>query len=98
MKKPEKHADAAFDAFFTLKFVALSHYEHAHEAFAEDAEVRSIHWFPYDRVRVVNAVSYGLLPASLCAHPTVSIPVLDAFQRQLTPFNSTPTFACIERP
>jgi hypothetical protein len=55
MKKPEKHADAAFDAFFTLKFVALSHYEHAHEAFAEDAEVRSIHWFPYDRVRVVNA-------------------------------------------
>ena len=23
-------------------------------AFAED-EVRSIHWFPYDRVRVVNA-------------------------------------------
>ncbi|EEH50984.1 uncharacterized protein MICPUCDRAFT_23802 [Micromonas pusilla CCMP1545] len=38
MKKPEKHADAAFDAFFTLKFVALSHYEHAHEKFVEDAE------------------------------------------------------------
>jgi hypothetical protein len=38
------------------------------------------------------------LPSSLSAHTTVSIPVLDAFQRQLTPLNSTPTFARIERP
>ena len=37
-------------------------------------------------------------PAHLSAHPSLSIPVLDAFQLQLTPFNSTPTFACIERP
>jgi hypothetical protein len=38
------------------------------------------------------------LPSSLSAHTTVSIPVLDAFQLLLTPFNSTPTFACMERP
>jgi hypothetical protein len=30
------------------------------------------------------------LPASLCANTSVSIHALDAFQRQLTPFNSTP--------
>ena len=34
----------------------------------------------------------------LSAHPSLSIPALDAFQRQLTPFNSTPTFARIKRP
>jgi hypothetical protein len=62
------------------------------------AEVRSIHWSPYDRVRVVNAIPEGLFPAPLDAHTTVSIPALDAFQRQLTPLNSTPTFACMERP
>jgi hypothetical protein len=38
------------------------------------------------------------LPSCLSAHPSLSIPALDAFQLQLTPFNSTPTFACIERP
>jgi hypothetical protein len=31
------------------------------------------------------------LPASLSAHPSVSIPAIDAFQLRLTPFNSTPT-------
>ncbi len=30
---------------------------------------RSTHWFPYDRVRVVNADPEGLLPAHLSAHP-----------------------------
>jgi prolyl-tRNA synthetase len=30
------------------------------------------------------------LPAHLSARPPVSIPALDAFQLQLTPFNSTP--------
>ena len=48
------------------------------------AEVRSIsHWFPYDRVGVVNADPQGLyLPAHLSAHPSpLSIPThLDAFQ------------------
>jgi hypothetical protein len=46
-------------------------------------KARSIHWFPYDRVRVVNADPEGLsLPAILSAdHPTLSIPThLDAFQ------------------
>jgi hypothetical protein len=38
------------------------------------------------------------LPSFLSAHPSVSIPALGAFQLQLTPFNSTPTFARIERP
>ena len=60
-------------------------------------KARSTHWFPYDRVGVVNAVSQGLRPAILSAHPTVSIPDLDAFQRQLTPLNSTPTSLRIER-
>ena len=62
------------------------------------AQVRSIHWFPYDRVGDVDADPYGLLAASLSAHPTLSIPALDPFQLQLTPFNSTPTFARMERP
>ena len=62
-------------------------------------KVRSIHWFPYDRIGVVNADSQGLLPASLSSHPSVSIPThLDAFQLHLTPFNSTPLFARMERP
>jgi len=43
-------------------------------------QVRSIHWFPYDRVGVVNADPQGLLPAHLSAHPSVSIPAIDAFQ------------------
>jgi hypothetical protein len=30
---------------------------------------RSTHWFPYDRVRVLNADPEGLLPAHLSAHP-----------------------------
>jgi hypothetical protein len=34
----------------------------------------------------------------LSTHPSLSIPALDAFQLQLTPFNSTPTFARIKRP
>ena len=38
------------------------------------------------------------MPACLSAHPPLSIPAIDAFQLQLTPLNSTPTFACIERP
>ena len=38
------------------------------------------------------------MPSSLHAQPSLSIPALDAFQLQLTPFNSTPTFACMERP
>ena len=38
------------------------------------------------------------MPACLSAHPSLSIPALGAFQLHLTPFNSTPTFACIERP
>jgi hypothetical protein len=37
------------------------------------------------------------LPSSLSAQPPLSVPAIDAFQRQLTPLNSTPTFARIER-
>ena len=38
--KPERHVEAAFDDFFDLRFVALAHYEHAHEQFlAESAEL-----------------------------------------------------------
>ena len=45
------------------------------------AKVRSVHWSPYDRVRVVNADPEGLFPASLSAQgPSLSIPALDAFQ------------------
>jgi hypothetical protein len=33
------------------------------------------------------------LPSSLSVRPSLSTPALDAFQLQLTPFNSTPTFA-----
>ena len=58
----------------------------------------SLHWSPYDRNGVVNAVPEGLCSAHLSAHPSRSIPDLDAFQLQLTPFNSTPTFARMERP
>ena len=60
----------------------------------------SSHWFPYDRVGVVDAVPEGVLPSSFSPHPWLSIPThLDAFQlRHLTPFNSTPTFARTERP
>jgi WD40 repeat protein len=36
--------------------------------------------------------------SSLSAQPSLSIPALGAFQRQLTPFNSTPTFARTEVP
>ena len=38
------------------------------------------------------------MPSSLSSHPSLSIPALGAFQLQLTPLNSTPTFARIERP
>jgi len=64
----------------------------------DDAKVRSIHWSPYDRVGVVDADPEGLCPAFLSPHPSLSIPALGAFQLQLTPFNSTPTLACMERP
>ena len=47
---------------------------------------------------MVNAVSEGLRAALLYAHATVSIPTLDAFELHLTPLNSTPTFARMERP
>ena len=40
-------------------------------------------WFPYDRVGAVNAVPLGLLPAHFSAHPSVSIPDIDACQLQL---------------
>ena len=66
--------------------------------FLDDPKVRSIHWSPYDRVGVVNADPQGLLPSSLSAHTSVSIPALDAFQLHLTPLNSTPIFARMERP
>ena len=33
------------------------------------------------------------MPSSLSVRPSLSTPALDAFQLQLTPFNSTPTFA-----
>ena len=47
----------------------------------------------------MNADPSGLLPSSLSAQgPSLSIPALGAFQLQLTPFNSTPTFARMERP
>lgn len=36
--KPERHVDAAFDDFFDLRFVALAHYEHAHEQFVTEAK------------------------------------------------------------
>ena len=63
------------------------------------SQARSIHWSPYDPVGVVNVDPYGLsIPACLSAHPSRSIPALGAFQLQLTPLNSTPTFACMERP
>ena len=61
-------------------------------------QARSIHWSPYDRVGEVDADPKGLCPAILSAHSTLSIPALDAFQLLLTPFNSTPTFACMEWP
>jgi hypothetical protein len=64
----------------------------------EKMKARSIHWSPYDRVGVMNADPEGLLPSSLFAHPSLSIPDLDAFELQLTPLNSTPTFARMERP
>ena len=71
----------------------------SHSAALTINEVRSIHWSPYDRVGVVNADPQGLLPSSLSAHTSVSIPThLDAFQLHLTPLNSTPIFARMERP
>ena len=71
-------------------------------AFAADPANKArlyLHWFPYDRVRVVNAHPYlGLLRAHLSAyHPSLSIPThLGAVQLQLTPFNSTPTSLCVD--
>ena len=35
--KPDRLRDAAFDDFFRLEFVALAHYEHAHEQFLAEA-------------------------------------------------------------
>ena len=46
----------------------------------EKMKARSIHWSPYDRVGVMNADPEGLLPSSLFAHPSLSIPDLDAFE------------------
>ena len=43
-------------------------------------QARSIHWSPYGRVRVVDADPYGLLPSSLSAHNSLSIPALGVFQ------------------
>ena len=42
--------------------------------------------------------SLRTLPGISLRPPLVSIPDRDAFQLQLTPFNSTPTFARMERP
>jgi hypothetical protein len=42
--------------------------------------------------------SLRILPSSLSAHPSLSIPALDAIRLQLTPMNSTPTSLCMERP
>ena len=70
------------------------------EARRQKIEVRSpSHWSPYDPVRVVNADPLGFFPAHLSAHrPSLSTPAIDAFQLHLTPFNSPPTFARMERP
>jgi hypothetical protein len=42
--------------------------------------------------------SLRTFPGGSLAHHTVSIPALGAFQLHLTPFDSTPTFACMKRP
>ncbi len=65
-----------------------------HKTFHRYVVVRRVlHWFPYDRVRVVNADPEGLFfPASLSAQgPSLSIPAVDAFRLHPTPFNYTPT-------
>ena len=36
--KPERHKSSSFEDFFHLEFVALSHFEHAHESFVRDCE------------------------------------------------------------
>ena len=64
----------------------------------DQARPHRSHRSPYDRVGVVHADPQGLLPPFLSAHTSLTIPTrLDAFQLHLTPFNSTPTFARMER-
>ena len=47
--KPERHASSSFTDFFDVQFVALSHFEHAHEAFLADVDaMRRAHFVDDD--------------------------------------------------
>ena len=68
---------------------ACCRFGRARRCISRRARCVPIHWSPYDRVRVVNADSLRTLPGvSLRPHLAFN-PRLGAFQRQLTPFNST---------
>lgn len=47
--KPERHASSSFTDFFDVQFTALSHFEHAHEAFLADVDaMRGAHFVDDD--------------------------------------------------
>ena len=61
-------------------------------------EVRSIHWSPYDRVRRGERRSLRTFAVASLRPPLAFNPRPRRLSTPLTPFNSTPTFARMERP
>ena len=50
--KPERHAVSSFEDFFDVRFVALSHFEHAHDAFLADVDaMRTTHFVDDEETR-----------------------------------------------
>jgi hypothetical protein len=65
VQKPERHARLGFDAFFDVRFVALSHYEHARSAFLDECREVRERFFPSEDSTESNFnTSTGSIPAS----------------------------------
>ena len=62
--KPERHKSSGFEDFFHLEFVALSHFEHAHESFVRDCEKMRERFFVDEEASSSTNDASAAVPAS----------------------------------
>ena len=62
--KPERHKSSSFEDFFHLEFVALSHFEHAHESFVRDCEKMRERFFVDEEASSSTNDASAAVPAS----------------------------------
>ena len=65
--KPERHASSSFDDFFRLEFVALSHFEHARDAFVADCDATRSRFFVDAEMVAAGIPAAELEPAAVPA-------------------------------